>query len=322
MKQTANQHCNTKGILEPIDMGNKVLITGATGLIGRKLIAELLAKDYQVAILTRSPTEIKNVEVFLWDVKKQQIDNRCLDNVQAIIHLAGAPVIEEKWSPERKQEIIDSRVDSTKLLYNTILDQKKNIVKSFISASAVGFYGDCGHEILTEASPSGYGFLADCCKLWEQAVDEGENLGLRVVKLRTGIVLSMEGGALPSFDKPVKMFVGSALGTGKQWTPWIHIDDMVAMYVESLTNHTMSGSYNASAPFPVTNKEMTRQIAKQLHKPFWPVKVPRSVIELLMGERTDAILMSSNTSAQKILDAGFNFKFTRLPEALEALYRL
>ncbi|MGY3054993.1 uncharacterized protein (TIGR01777 family) [Pedobacter sp. UYEF25] len=302
-------------------MGNKVLITGGTGLIGRKLVETLLAKKYDVAILARKYTTIKNVEVFLWDVENEQIDARCLENVRVVIHLAGASVVDEKWSTERKQEIIDSRVNSTKLLYKTIQAQETNLVKTFISASAVGFYGDCGEEILTEESPVGYGFLADCCQLWEQSVEEGEKLGLRVVKLRTGIVLSTEGGALPSFDKPIRMFVGSALGTGKQWTPWIHIDDMVGMYIESLTNSTMSGSYNATAPFPVSNKEMTRLIANELHHPFWPLKVPRKALELLMGERTDAILMSSNTSAQKILDAGFKFKFTRLPEALNALYQ-
>ncbi|MET4081324.1 uncharacterized protein (TIGR01777 family) [Pedobacter sp. UYP30] len=301
-------------------MENKVLITGGTGLIGRKLIDALLATNYQVAVLARKPTKIKSADVFLWDVEKQQIDETCFENVHTIIHLAGAPVVEEKWTTARKQAIINSRVDSTKLLYNSIRNQKDSMVKNFISASAVGFYGDCEDEILTEERAPGYGFLADCCKLWEQAVEEGEKLGFRVVKLRTGIVLSTKGGALPSFDKPIKMFVGAALGTGKQWTPWIHIDDLVAMYVESLTNPTITGSYNACAPFPVTNKEMTRQIAKQLHRPFWPIKVPKKAIELLMGERAEAILMSSNTSAQKILDAGFNFKFARLADALKNLY--
>lgn len=301
-------------------MNEKILITGATGLIGKQLVSALQDKGYQLAILAREPTEMKDVEVFLWDVKKQQIDKACIHGVKTVIHLAGAPVVEERWTEKRKQEIIDSRVDSAKLLYKTIKAQKDSIVKTFISASAVGFYGDCGGEILKEDSERGFGFLAECCKLWEQAAEEGEKMGFRVVKLRTGIVLSAKGGALPSFEKPIKMFVGAPLGTGKQWTPWIHVEDMVNMYVESVENLTMHGSYNASAPFPVTNKEMTKQIAKQLHRPIWPINVPEKAIELLMGERAEAVLMSSNTSAQKILDAGFSFKFTRLPEALKNLY--
>ena len=301
-------------------MNEKVLITGATGLIGKKLVAALKAKNYEVAILARQQTEVGHVEVFLWDVEKQQIDNKCMEGVKTIIHLAGAPVVEEKWTEKRKQEIINSRVDSAKLLFKTIEEQQGSSVKTFISASAVGFYGDCGGEILTEDSEPGYGFLAECCKVWEQAAEKGEKMGIRVVKLRTGIVLSTEGGALPSFEKPIKMFVGAPLGTGKQWTPWIHVEDMVNMYVESVVNMKMQGSYNASAPFPVTNTEMTKQIANHLHRPVWPIDVPKKAIELLLGERAEAILMSSNTSAQKILDAGFRFKFTRLPEALRDLY--
>ncbi|KQS41547.1 TIGR01777 family oxidoreductase [Pedobacter sp. Leaf194] len=298
-------------------MAKKILITGATGLVGSALKKRLLGIGYEVNTLSRKP-EGKNA--FGWDVYNQKIDVAALNGVDAIIHLAGEPVADKKWTAERKKQIIDSRVKSAVLLFEAIKKSENHKIKSFVSASAVGFYGDCGDEILTEDSPNGFGFLAECCKLWEQAVDEGKKLSLRIVKLRTGIVLSKDGGALPQLDLPVRLFAGSAIGTGKQWTPWLHLTDMVNMYVEAVENIQMEGSYNACAPFPVTNKTLTKAIAKQLHRPFWPMKVPKAAIELLLGERVEAVLMSNNTSAQKLLDAGFKFTFTNLEEALKDIY--
>lgn len=300
-------------------MVKKILITGATGLVGTKLKNQLLKKGYEVNTLSRKENGEPNN--FVWDVYKGTIDDRCIDGVDAIIHLVGEPVADKKWTAERKKQIIDSRVKSTELLYKTIKLKPNHQIKSFVSASAVGFYGDCGDEILTEESANGYGFLAECCKLWEDAVDQGKKLSLRIVKLRTGIVFSTDGGALPQLDKSVKLFVGSALGTGKQWTPWLHINDMVQMYIYAVENLKTEGCYNACAPFPVTNEALTKAIAKHLHRPFWPIKVPKKAIELLMGERAEAVLMSNNTSAQKILDAGFAFKFTHLDDALTDLYK-
>ncbi|WP_316801072.1 TIGR01777 family oxidoreductase [Pedobacter frigidisoli] len=300
-------------------MATKILITGATGLVGTQLKKKLLKQGYEVNTLSRKQSNDPNN--FIWDVYKGTIDSTCIEGVEAIIHLAGEPVAEKKWTDERKQQIIDSRVKSTELIFNTLKSNPNHQIKSFISASAVGYYGDCGEEILTEESPAGFGFLAECCKLWENAVDEGKKLGLRIVKLRTGIVLSTKGGALPQLDQSVRLFVGSSLGTGKQWTPWLHVDDMVDMYIEAIGNLEMEGAYNACAPFPQTNEALTRAIAKQLHRPFWPLKVPKKAIELLMGERAEAVLMSSNTSAQKILNAGFKFKFIHLNEALADLYQ-
>ncbi|GGI22399.1 TIGR01777 family oxidoreductase [Pedobacter mendelii] len=298
-------------------MVKKILITGATGLVGSALKKKLLSIGYEVKSLSRKP---EGENTFRWDVYKQEIDTACLNGVDAVVHLAGEPVADKKWTNERKKQIIDSRVKSAELLFKAIKESKNHNIKSFISASAVGYYGDCGDEILTEEKPNGFGFLAECCKLWEQSVDEGKRLSLRIVKLRTGIVLSKDGGALPQLDLPVRLFAGSAIGTGKQWTPWLHLDDMVNMYIEAIENTKMEGSYNACAPFPVTNKALTKSIAKQLHRPFWPIKVPKAAIELLLGERVEAVLMSNNTSAQKLLDAGFKFKFTRIEEALADIY--
>ncbi|RYG18217.1 MAG: TIGR01777 family protein [Chitinophagaceae bacterium] len=299
-------------------MAKKILITGATGLVGSALKKKLLSIGFQVNTLSRKP---EGENAFRWDVYNQQIDSAALDGVDAVVHLAGEPVADKKWTDERKKQIIDSRVKSTELLFRAIKESKNHNIKSFISASAVGYYGDCGDEILTEESPNGFGFLAECCKLWEQAVDEGKRLSLRIVKLRTGIVLSKDGGALPQLDLPVRLFAGSAIGSGKQWTPWLHNDDMVDMYIKAIESIEMEGCYNACAPFPVTNKALTKAIAKQLHRPFWPIKVPKAAIELLLGERVEAVLMSNNTSAQKLLDAGFKFKFTRLEEALKDIYK-
>ncbi|GAA4209067.1 TIGR01777 family oxidoreductase [Pedobacter jeongneungensis] len=300
-------------------MAKKILITGATGLVGTELKKHLLSKGYAVNTLSRKKNEDPNS--FVWDVYKGTIDDNCLNGVDAVIHLAGEPVADKKWTDERKKQIIDSRVKSTELLFKTIRSRPDHQIKSFVSSSAVGFYGDCGDEILTEESANGYGFLAECCKLWEDAVDQGKKLSLRIVKLRTGIVFSTKGGALPQLAQPVKLFAGAPLGTGKQWTPWIHINDMVEMYIEAIENLKMEDSYNACAPFPVTNSALTKAIAKQLHRPVWPVKVPKKALELLLGERVEAVLMSNNTSAQKILDAGFKFKFTHLEDALEDLYK-
>jgi len=299
-------------------MPKKILITGATGLVGTELKRQLLDKGYEINTLSRKSNNDPNN--FTWDVYKGQIDANCMSGVDAVIHLAGEGVADKKWTDQRKKQIIDSRVKSTELLYQTLKSHPDNQVKAFVSASAVGYYGDCGDEILTEDSPNGYGFLAECCQLWENAVDEGKRLSLRVVKLRTGIVLSNDGGALPQLDKPVKMFTGAAIGTGKQWTPWIHITDMVGMYIYALENILIEGNFNACAPFPVTNTGLTKAIAKQLNRPFWPIKVPKKALELLLGERVDAVLMSNNTSAQKILDAGFKFEFTNLDDALNNLY--
>lgn len=300
-------------------MVKKILITGASGLVGAELKKHLVAKGYEVNTLSRKKTQDPNN--YVWDIFKGEIDSNCLTDVDSIVHLAGEPVADKKWTVEQKKLIIDSRVKSTELLYKAIKVSNNHNIKSIISASAVGYYGDCGDEILTETSPNGFGFLADCCKLWENAVNEGKRLSLRIVKLRTGIVINKHGGALPQLALPVKLFAGSAIGTGKQWVPWLHNEDMAEMYIEAIENPKMEGNYNACAPFPVTNTTLTKAIAKQLHRPFWPVKVPRKVIELLLGDRVEAVLMSNNCSAQKLLDAGFKFKFTRIEDALKDIYK-
>lgn len=301
-------------------MTKHILMTGATGLIGKKLIRDLQERGHQIAVLSRKPVVIENVKVFLWNVYQQEIDPDCLSGIDTIIHLAGENIAGEKWSPARKKKVIDSRVLSTKLLYQLIKEQQAGI-QTFISASAVGYYGDAGDEILTEKSPAGTGFLAECCRQWEAAVDEGADLGLRIVKCRIGFVLARNEGALPALDKPIRFFVGAGLGSGKQWVPWVHIDDVVEAFVSAVENEQWTGPYNVCAPFPVGNRSLTKAIAKQLHRPVWPINVPEGVLKLILGEMSEVALISNNTSAQKILDTGFKFKFLQLEDALTDIYQ-
>ncbi|TCD02561.1 TIGR01777 family oxidoreductase [Pedobacter psychroterrae] len=301
-------------------MKKHILITGATGTVGKKLISELHASGHTISILSRKPSAIKNAKVYVWDVYKQQIDLNCLTGVDTVIHLAGENIAEKKWTKERKQQIIESRTFSTALLYKAIKETNAP-VKTFISASAVGFYGSRGDEILTEDASSGTGFMATCCKLWEDAVDEGTSLGLRIVKFRIGVILAKGEGALASLEKPIRFFAGAALGSGTQWMPWVHIDDITAMFKNAVENSAFNSTYNACAPFPVTNATLTKVVAKQLHRPVWPFNVPEKVLEMILGKMSAVVLNSTNTSAQKILDTGFEFKFTHLEDALADIYQ-
>ncbi|WP_461453599.1 TIGR01777 family oxidoreductase [Mucilaginibacter sp.] len=300
-------------------MQKHILLTGGTGLIGTQLTKILLAKGYQVSHLGRKPGNDPNVKTFLFDTAKKEIDPDCIDGVDTIVHLAGAGVVDKRWTDERKQEIIDSRTKSIELIYG-LLRLKNNIVKSVISASATGYYGDRADEVLTEESKPGNDFLAEVCLKWEAAADEGLELGLRVLKLRTGIVLDKDGGALPQLANPVKWGVGSPLGTGKQWMPWIHWQDVVNLYIYGIETPGLRGVYNMTAPNPVTNQQLTKAVAKQLNKPFWAPNVPEFVLKLLMGEMRVAVLESDRTSAQKIESAGFKFEFPELQGALKNIY--
>ncbi|WP_276090814.1 TIGR01777 family oxidoreductase [Pedobacter sp. JY14-1] len=300
-------------------MKRHILVTGASGLVGKQLISELLRQGHTVSALIRSNKPIPGVKTYLWDIYKDTIDPACITDADTIIHLAGESIAGKKWSTAYKQQVIDSRVKSTQLLQKLIRDTNAP-VGSFISAAAVGYYGDCGDEILSETSANGYGFMAECCAQWEDAIDKGRRLGMRIVKFRLGVVLSKDGGALASFEKPIRFFTGAPLGSGKQWIPWVHIDDIVSMFIKALDNTAFNGVYNACAPFPVTNETLTKTIAKTLRRPVWPFHVPEKVIRMLLGEMSTIVLTSTNTSAQKLLDEGFRFKYTHLEDALAAIY--
>ena len=300
-------------------MHKHILLTGGTGLIGTHLTNALLNKGYVVSHLGRKPGNNPKVKSYLWDVAKGEIDETCINGVDTIVHLAGAGIVDKRWSDERKKEIIDSRTKSIGLIYQ-LIRKKNHVVKTVISASATGYYGDSGAELLTEDSHEGNDFLAEVCIKWEAAADEGKDLGLRVVKFRTGIVLDKNGGALPQLAMPVKWGVGSPLGSGEQWTPWIHWRDVVKMYVHGIEHATLSGVYNMTGPHPVTNKQLAKAVAQQLDKPFWAPNVPVFVLKLIMGEMRLAVLESIRTSSKKIEDTGFIFDYPELPGALKKIY--
>jgi len=301
-------------------ISKKILITGASGLIGGRLIKNLLDKGYEVSVLSRTPSMIKSVKVYQWDINNQEIDLKAFEGVDTIIHLSGAGIADKRWTKSRKQEIIDSRVESAKLLFKTIqaIDAP---VKTFISASASGFYGDRKNEVLREDAKAGYGFLSECCTQWEQAVDEGSKLGMRVVKLRIGIVLSRKGGALSELARPVSYFVGAALGSGKQWMSWIHLTDLVSIFEKAIENSALIGTYNACSPFPVTNFEFTKKLAQKLFRPLWPIKVPSIILKVILGEMSSVILNSNRCSPQKLIDTDFRFRYPALEEALNDIYK-
>lgn len=301
-------------------MANQILITGATGMVGKQLIPALQALGYNISILARKQTKLKDVKVYLWDIDKQTIDINALKGIDTVIHLAGEGIGDKKWTKERKKQIIASRVRSTQLLYQTI-KATNSPIQTFISAAAVGIYGDRGEEILSEKSAYGNGFLSECCIQWEAAADEGLPLGLRVVKIRIGLILSKNGGTLTAMEKPVKYFVGSPLGNGKQWMPWIHTDDIVGIFTKAVQDKKMEGAFNACSPMPVTNKMFVKQLAKKLNRPIWPINVPKFVLKAILGEMSILPLMSTNTTAQKILDAGYLFKYVNIDAALDSIYQ-
>lgn len=296
-----------------------ILITGASGLIGSKLIRSLQEKGHHVSVLSRSPEKIKGVKAFHWDVENKQVDKNAFTGIDTIINLAGAGIAEKRWTNSRKQLIVDSRVESVKLLYHAISESKAPVT-TFISASAVGFYGDRADEILTENSSNGSGFLAECCQKWEEAIDEGAQLDIRIVKLRIGLVLARQGGALQEMARTVNFFLGAALGSGKQWMPWIHLTDLISIFEAAVDNSEYRGTYNACSSLPVTNSEFTRILARVLFRPVWPINVPEFVLKTILGELSTVILNSNRTSSQKLVNMGFKFRYPGLKDALKEIY--
>ncbi|MGG5207860.1 TIGR01777 family oxidoreductase [Chryseobacterium sp. MIQD13] len=294
-----------------------VLITGASGMIAQKL-SKKIEKEYTVRFLTRKKRHDNDFE---WDISNGTMDESALDNVSHIIHLAGANISEKRWTSERKRELISSRIDSAGLLLKTV-KKKKIKLKSFISASGINYYGTVTTDkIYTESDPPGNDFLSEVVVLWERAADDfkEQNLAERVVKIRTAIVLSKEDGALKKMIPTIKYGIGSALGNGKQYMPWIHIDDICSIYESALKNQDMDGAYNSVSPQPTTNENLTKKIAEVLNKPLFMPNVPAFVLKIIFGELADALLEGSRASSQKIQDTGFQFKFPDLKGALENL---
>jgi len=309
--------CNYLSRSKLVIMAKKILITGASGLIGKRLTELLLQKGYQISVLGRR-RRVNALNSFVWDIDKGIFDPLALDGVDTIIHLAGAGIAGKRWTAKRKREILESRTKSTALLFNA-LKNGKHTVTSFVSASAVGYYGFVGEEVFTEKNNPGTDFLAQVARQWEAEADKISELGIRVVKLRTGIVLSEKGGVLAEMVKPVKLGIGSALGSGKQHLTWIHLDDLCEIFVKAVDDSNMAGAYNAVGPQWLTNIEMTKAIAKVLNKPLWLPPVPGFVLKIILGEMANLVIYGSKVASAKIQKAGFEFRFTSLEEALEDL---
>lgn len=268
----------------------KVLITGGSGLVGTELSALLKEKGYEVAHLTRSKKEGYPYQQFLWDIKKQEMEEEAIRFADVIIHLAGAGVADEKWSDKRKKVIVESRTESASLLHKTISKMPDEAPKHFISASAIGYYGmDTGDTLVDESSKAGNDFLAEVTKKWEASADQFESLQIPTAKIRIGIVLSVKGGALPQLAQPIKLFAGAPLGSGKQWMSWIHIEDLTRLFLHVM-EHELTGVYNGVGTKPATNKEVTKAVAKSLNKPLILPNVPPFAMKLILGEMAQMVL--------------------------------
>ena len=295
-----------------------VLITGGSGLIGKHLSAILLGKGYSVGHLTRSAgKDLDNIRLFSWNVDIGEIDEQAIPWADHIIHLAGETV-GQRWTNSAKQKILQSRVNSTLLLVKQ-LKKSNHQLKSLICASAIGYYGaDTKDNLLIEESPKGDGFLAEVVADWEAAADTGSANTERLVKIRNGIVLTQNGGALAKMVMPIKLGVGSALGSGEQWMSWIHIEDLCNMYIKAV-EEPLHGIFNGVGPNPVSNKAFTKILAHQLKRPIILPRVPASVLKLMLGEMSVLALGSNRVEPVAFLKEGFTFGFPRLDEALKSL---
>ena len=293
----------------------KILISGATGLVGQKLARKLFERGYKVEILVRSKPQDSDFRSYEWNYKKNFLEEGALDNTYVFIHLAGAS-ISKRWTKSYKDEVCKSRVDSAQFIYEE-MKKRKIYPEAVISSSAVGIYGQTtSQQIFTENDQPANDFLGEVCKEWEEKAFQFQKLGSRVVCVRTSTVLSEKGGALEVLKKPIELNVGAVLGTGEQYFPWIHIDDLVNIYIKAVEDVSMNGAYNASAPDFVNNRELTQKIASHLGKKIWWPNVPKIIIKTALGEMSGLALEGSRISSRKIENAGFKFVYNSLDKAL------
>src|SRR5262245_36720346 len=300
----------------------KILITGATGLIGRAICQSLVNEDSQVLVLSRrlpAAIGLTGVSAIRWEPEAESPPAEAWEGVEAVIHLAGESVAGARWTEEQKRRIRDSRVKGTRNLVAGIR-VAPNRPKILISASAVGFYGDRGDEILNESSDPGSGFLSEVCLDWEVEAALARELGVIVTLVRIGVALSPSGGALEKILTPFKLGLGGRLGSGRQWFPWVHVDDITGIFRHALKSSAIAGPVNAVAPGIVTNEEFTRELAAALNRPvFFPA--PEFALRVLMGEMAEAILSSQRVVPQVALDTGYQFKYPNLRPALESILK-
>ena len=301
-----------------------ILITGGTGLVGKALTKMLIDKNYKVIVLTRSLRDKINspeLSYALWDVDKQTIDMESISKADCIIHLAGAGVVDKRWTSAYKKEILSSRTRSSLLLVDA-LKKGNHQVKTIVSSSAIGWYGADKKTdyAFVETDTAEVDFLGTTCRQWEESITTAEIMGIRVCKLRTGIVLSNEGGALVEFKKPLQMGIAAILGNGKQMISWIHVEDLCRMFIHAVENPKLNESFNAVAPYPVSNKTLTLTLAKLIRGRFFiPMHVPSFFLKLMLGESSIEVLKSTTVSSDKIKSTGFTFYYPSIEAALKEL---
>lgn len=302
----------------------KIIITGATGLIGQQLTIKLTDMDYKITIFTRNPDnaqkKLPNVhKVVKWEYDYVDEWLQELESVDAVIHLAGANLSTKRWNKEYKKLLYDSRIISTKKLIEAIKTVERK-PKVFITASAIGYYGNRSDEILTEESEAGKDFLANLCNDWEKEAKNVEQFGVRSVQIRTGLALSRNEGALKQMLPAFKYFIGGPLGNGKQWYSWLHIEDIVNIYVKALESEILSGPINAVSPNPVTMKKFAKILGDVLHRPSF-FSVPKIILLLVIGQVAEVVTSSQRVVPEKLLNSSFKFKFEKLEDALRDILK-
>jgi uncharacterized protein (TIGR01777 family) len=305
-------------------MSKRIIIIGATGLIGKKLTSALINRGDEVIVFSRNAARAKSIfpkaiDCVEWNYKKPEQWKSKLENSDAVIHLAGINLFAKRWNNDFKKTVLESR----KLSTNNLVEAIKSVGKKpevFISASGIGYYGDCGEAVLDETSPKGNDFLADVCDVWESEAQKIGDYGIRNVQIRTGLVLSPEDGVLKQMLLPFKLFIGGPLGNGRQWWSWLHIDDIVGIYLYALDNSQLQGPLNAASPNPLRMKEFANALGKVLKRPsLFPV--PKFVLKIVIGETTEVVTASQRVDVKKIFESGYRFKFDNLEDALRDLLK-
>lgn len=296
----------------------RITVTGGTGFIGRRLVQSLVEGGHIVRILGRSPKTgvAPQIQFSLWDATIGEPPQETLTETDAVVHLAGEPVA-QRWTPDAKRRIRDSRVEGTRRLVDALLKlpQPPGVL---VCASAIGYYGSRGEEVLTESSPAGTGFLPDVCREWEAEADRTETAGIRAVRIRIGVVLGTGGGALAQMLPPFKMFVGGQLGSGRQWMSWVHLDDVAGIMRFAIDTPSLRGPVNATSPNPVRNSEFTRVLARTIRRPAL-FTVPEAALKVLFGEMAEVLLGSQRILPRAAETAGYQFRFPELGPALRNL---